>query len=92
MAKTTSSRIRRLLEYLINKNLYCSSNDWFTIDGAARAELRKIEDDGEFWMPWTEFWKIFTDITICSYTPDFDGDGLSDGLSTIYFLLLPSQP
>lgn len=61
--------------------VFCRSSEWYTISSDLRSELRRIEDDGEFWMPWSELWKIFTDITVCSYTPDFDGDGFSDRLS-----------
>ena len=53
-----------------------------------RVQLREIEDNGEFWMSWTEFWKIFTDLTVCSITPDYDSDGLDDGLGRLGISLL----
>ena len=53
-----------------------------------RVQLREIEDNGEFWMSWTEFWKIFTDLTVCSITPDYDSDGLDDGLGRLSISIL----
>ena len=53
-----------------------------------RVQLREIEDNGEFWMSWTEFWKIFTDLTVCSITPDYDSDGLDDGLGKLSISIL----
>ena len=57
-----------------------SSSEWYTVSAVQRSQLREIEDNGEFWMPWSEYWKIFTDLTVCSITPDYDSDGISDGL------------
>ena len=60
-----------------------SSSEWYTVSAVQRSQLREIEDNGEFWMPWSEYWKIFTDLTVCSITPDYDSDGISDGLGKL---------
>ena len=57
-----------------------SPSEWYTVSAVQRSQLREIEDNGEFWMPWSKFWRIFTDLTVCSITPDYDADGISDGL------------
>ena len=63
-----------------------SSSEWYTVSAVQRSQLREIEDNGEFWMPWSEYWKIFTDLTVCSITPDYDSDGISDGLGKWLYL------
>lgn len=63
-----------------------SSEEWLAINEMMRGSLQSLRDDGEFWMSWTEYLNVFTDMTICSFSPDYDSDGLSDGLGgfTVY--------
>uniref|UniRef100_A0A7E4VK90 Calpain catalytic domain-containing protein n=1 Tax=Panagrellus redivivus TaxID=6233 RepID=A0A7E4VK90_PANRE len=45
-----------------------SDNDtrWEQVDDALKKELGiTVDEDGEFWMPWEEFVKYFTDVSVC---------------------------
>uniref|UniRef100_A0AAF5PJC4 Calpain catalytic domain-containing protein n=3 Tax=Wuchereria bancrofti TaxID=6293 RepID=A0AAF5PJC4_WUCBA len=42
------------------------SQEWEQVTDAYKKELGIIvEEDGEFWMPWNEFIRYFTDISVC---------------------------
>uniref|UniRef100_A0A914CZX1 Calpain catalytic domain-containing protein n=1 Tax=Acrobeloides nanus TaxID=290746 RepID=A0A914CZX1_9BILA len=42
------------------------SPEWEQVTPAQKAELGiTVDEDGEFWMPWEEFVKYFTDISVC---------------------------
>ncbi|KAH7728797.1 calpain-5 [Aphelenchoides avenae] len=42
------------------------SVEWEQVTDAQKAELGiTVDEDGEFWMPWDEFVKYFTDISVC---------------------------
>ncbi|ESP00170.1 hypothetical protein LOTGIDRAFT_141267, partial [Lottia gigantea] len=40
-----------------------------------------VKDDGEFWVSLDDFLQYFSQLTVCSLTPDVDCDGSSDCLS-----------
>lgn len=62
---------------------------WNTVPDRVRNMLLTIVDpkNGEFWMPWQEFWKYFTSIDICQYTPDYNSDGIPDSLGKMSMAL-----
>uniref|UniRef100_A0A1I7SLZ9 Calpain catalytic domain-containing protein n=2 Tax=Bursaphelenchus xylophilus TaxID=6326 RepID=A0A1I7SLZ9_BURXY len=42
------------------------SPEWEQVSSAHKAELGiTVDEDGEFWMPWDEFIRYFTDISVC---------------------------
>ncbi|CAD5229547.1 unnamed protein product [Bursaphelenchus okinawaensis] len=42
------------------------SPEWEQVNSAHKAELGiTVDEDGEFWMPWDEFIRYFTDISVC---------------------------
>ncbi|CAG9532196.1 unnamed protein product [Cercopithifilaria johnstoni] len=42
------------------------SQEWEKITDAHKKELGiTVEEDGEFWMPWNEFTRYFTDLSVC---------------------------
>ncbi|KAK6166904.1 hypothetical protein SNE40_023508 [Patella caerulea] len=45
-----------------------------------------IKDDGEFWMALEDFLQYFSQLTICSITPDIDCDGSGDCLSHVMYI------
>jgi len=56
--------------------------EWKTIDEADRRQLDvQFSPDGEFWMRLDDYIKYFYTTSVCSLAPDFDRDGLDDGLS-----------
>ncbi|XP_067650492.1 calpain-A-like isoform X2 [Haliotis asinina] len=57
------------------------SPEWDTL--VRGRDLRRIRDEGEFWMSLSDFMDKFTQTTICSLTPDFDKDGQSDPLNYV---------
>ncbi|XP_046585474.1 calpain-1 catalytic subunit-like isoform X1 [Haliotis rubra] len=57
------------------------SSEWDTL--AKGKNLRRIRDEGEFWMELSDFMQRFTQTTICSMTVDFDKDGQSDPLNYV---------
>jgi hypothetical protein len=44
--------------------------------------------DGEFWMSLTDFLHYFHTCCICNLVPDFDNDGIPDGLSELLILFI----
>jgi len=64
-----------------------SSPEWNQVNKKSQQKLRQVKDNGEFWMPWSSWWEIFTDMTICSYSPDYDSDGITDGLGECWFFI-----
>lgn len=54
------------------------------VPAKARTMLRDEKDNGEFWMPWDDFYTYFSSVNICHYTPDYDLDGITDGLGTCF--------
>ena len=56
--------------------------EWKTVDEVDRSELDvQFGPDGEFWMRLDDYVKYFHTTSVCSLAPDFDRDGLDDGLS-----------
>jgi len=41
----------------------------------------RFDPDGEFWMSLDDYVRYFQTTSVCSLAPDFDRDGLDDGLS-----------
>ncbi|KAK7504436.1 hypothetical protein BaRGS_00004302, partial [Batillaria attramentaria] len=57
------------------------SREW---DGIPQSEVPHSDRaDGEFWISFDDFWRFFTETTICSLTPDFDKDGVTDTLNYV---------
>lgn len=48
-----------------------SSDVWNTVPKNIREKLLSIKDDGEFWMEYRDFLKIFDYLDICHKNPDF---------------------
>jgi len=56
--------------------------EWKSVNEADRRHLDvQFSPDGEFWMPLDDYIKYFHTTSVCSLAPDFDRDGLDDGLS-----------
>ncbi|KAM4694739.1 calpain-1 catalytic subunit-like [Discoglossus pictus] len=47
-----------------------NSPEWNELDPSERNNLQLKMEDGEFWMPFTEFERLFTILEICNLTPD----------------------
>nr|XP_034308923.1 calpain-8-like [Crassostrea gigas]XP_034308924.1 calpain-8-like [Crassostrea gigas]XP_034308925.1 calpain-8-like [Crassostrea gigas] len=54
------------------------SREWQSIQGIIEGPNK---DDGEFYISLEHFLYLFTTLTICNITPDFDSDGRSDSLN-----------
>ncbi|XP_013421779.1 calpain-A [Lingula anatina] len=53
--------------------------NWQWLDEKTREKLHHIsKGDGEFWMRYEDFCSEFSEVTICTLGPDFDGDGVTD--------------
>ena len=62
------------------------SPEWSRLAEPTRGKLlADIERDGEFWMDIKDYYKCIRDTHICSFTPDFDKDGTTDGLGMYHF-------
>lgn len=48
-----------------------SSTIWDTVPSDIREKLLLVKDDGEFWMEYTDFVKIFDYLDICHRNPNF---------------------
>ena len=58
--------------------------EWKTVDEAGRRQLDvQFGPDGEFWMRLDDYINYFHTTSVCSLAPDFDRDGLDDGLSQL---------
>jgi len=56
--------------------------EWQAVSAAHRRQLDvRFDPDGEFWMSLDDYVRYFQTTSICSLAPDFDRDGLDDGLS-----------
>jgi hypothetical protein len=44
------------------------------------------KSDGEFWMSYKDFCKHFSEVTICTVGPDFDGDGVADNVGKLVLI------
>ena len=56
--------------------------EWRSVDEADRRQLDvQFGPDGEFWMRLDDYIRHFHTTSVCSLAPDFDRDGLDDGLS-----------
>ena len=52
------------------------------VNEAHRRQLDvRFDPDGEFWMSLDDYVRYFHTTSVCSLAPDFDRDGLDDGLS-----------
>lgn len=47
------------------------------------------QDDGEFWMGYSDFRKEYCNMIICNLSPDFDHDGISDKAGNSHIDTLP---
>ncbi|KAM4693044.1 calpain-1 catalytic subunit-like [Discoglossus pictus] len=47
-----------------------NSPEWNELDPSEKNKLQLKMEDGEFWMPFTEFERLFTNLEICNLTPD----------------------
>ncbi|KAM4693087.1 calpain-1 catalytic subunit-like [Discoglossus pictus] len=47
-----------------------NSPEWNELDPSERNKLQLKMEDGEFWMPFSEFLKLFSVLEICNLTPD----------------------
>ncbi|XP_018423573.1 PREDICTED: calpain-13-like [Nanorana parkeri] len=47
------------------------SPTWTELREEDRQRLRRVRDDGEFWMSWEDFSLEFSIIILCNHTPDF---------------------
>ncbi|KAK7100682.1 calpain-9-like isoform X2 [Littorina saxatilis] len=57
------------------------SGEW---EGVSTSEVpRAVKDEGEFWICLDDFMIYFNEPTVCSLTPDFDQDGVSDSLNFV---------
>ncbi|XP_070196507.1 calpain-like [Littorina saxatilis] len=55
---------------------FARSGEW---EGVSTGEVpRAVKDEGEFWICLDDFMIYFNEPTVCSLTPDFDQDGVSD--------------
>ena len=64
------------------------SDEWKLVSAEIRREMDiQFEPDGEFWMSLDDYCQYFSTTNICSLSPDFDKDGLDDGLCKKYCLL-----
>ncbi|XP_074642195.1 calpain-B-like [Tubulanus polymorphus] len=54
-------------------------SNWKWVDDDTKNRMNfNRKPDGEFWMSYKDFCKHFTEVTICTIGPDYDGDGVSD--------------
>jgi len=65
-----------------------SSRAWDLVRQKDKQRLQVAdEDNGEWWMTYNDFTRYYSDVTLCTMGPDFDGDGKVTGdswmLSTV---------
>lgn len=56
------------------------SLEWAKVSPETKQMLHEGQLEGDFWMPWDEFYTYFCNVTIGQYTPDYDSDGIPEGL------------
>ncbi|ESP00632.1 hypothetical protein LOTGIDRAFT_112339 [Lottia gigantea] len=60
-------------------------DEWLRVPEHIKLELEVTsQDDGEFWMSFSDFRKEFCNMIICNLSPDFDHDGVSDKAGKCY--------
>jgi calpain len=60
--------------------MFDEPGDWDYISDEDKARVGAAdEDNGIWWMPYTDFVANYSDATICSIGPDFDDDGVATG-------------
>ncbi|CAG5132389.1 unnamed protein product, partial [Candidula unifasciata] len=59
---------------------WCDGGDeWKRVPEVVKKELDvTAQDEGEFWMSYSDFRKEYSCMIICNVSPDFDHDGISD--------------